>query len=201
MKKFIIFALGLGILAILAADTVFVALGTASAFTIAETAVGWAFVLAVAIAAVVKTVNGSWPFPRAQVKADVDYLTSRIDELEAENDELREVRDTLNEKISDLRNENDTMEEKIAELNEKLASYEADPESDPESNFADEHLEGLEPVIATTLPDGKLQDLYTLPPEPSVDEAYAAACASLEARATEGNPVENPRIRFRPVYL
>lgn len=194
MKKFIIFALGLGILAILAADTVFVLLGTASAFTIAETAAGWAFVLAVAIAAFVKTVNGSWPFPRAQVKADVDWLTSRIDELEAENDDLREERDTLNEKIS--------------ELNDRLTAFEdgddmpeTEPEVDIEAEFADEHLEGLEPVIATTLPDGKLQDLYTLPPEPSIDEAYAAARASLDAREAEGNPVENPRIRFRPVYL
>ena len=192
MKKFIIFALGLGILAILAADTVFVALGTASAFTIAETAVGWAFVLAVAVAAFVKTVNCSWPFPKAQVKADVDWLTSRIDELEAENDDLRVERDTLNEKIS--------------ELNDRLAAFEDGdgmPETEPdhEAEFADEHLEGLEPVIATVLPDGKLQDLYTLPPEPSIDEAYAAARASLDARETEGNPVENPRIRFRPVYL
>jgi len=191
MKKFIIFALGLGILAILAADTVFVLLGTASVFTIAETAVGWAFVLAVAVAAFIKTVNGSWPFPKAQVKADVDYLTSRIDELEAENDDLREERNTLNEKIS--------------ELNDRLASFEdgddmPDTESDHESEFADEHLEGIEPVIATTLPDGKLQDLYTLPPEPSIDEAYAAARASLDAREAEGNPVENPRIRFRPIY-
>lgn len=190
MKKFIIFALGLGILAILAADTVFVLLGTASAFTIAETAVGWAFVLAVAVAAFVKTVNGSWPFQR--VIPNVDYLTSRIDELEAENDDLREERDTLNEKIG--------------ELNDRLTAYEdgdgmPDTEPDPETEFADEHLEGLEPVIATTLPDGKLQDLYTLPPEPSIDEAYAAARASLDAREAEGNPVENPRIRFRPVYL
>ena len=192
MKKFIIFALGLGILAILAADTVFVALGTASAFTIAETAVGWAFVLAVAVAAFVKTVNGSWPFQR--VIPNVDYLTSRIDELDAENDDLREERDTLNEKIG--------------ELNDRLTAYEdgddmpdTEPEPDLEAEFADEHLEGLEPVIATVLPDGKLQDLYTLPPEPSIDEAYAAARASLDAREAEGNPVENPRIRFRPVYL
>lgn len=191
MKKFIIFALGLGILAILATDTVFVALGTASVFTIAETAVGWAFVLAIAVAAVVKTVNGSWPFPRAQVKADVEWLTSRIDELEAENAGLREERDTLNEKID--------------ELNDRLASFEdgddmPDTEADPESVPADEHLEGLEPVIATTLPDGKLQDLYTLPPEPSTEEARAAAHASLDAREAEGNPVVNPRIRYRPVY-
>lgn len=195
MKKFIIFALGLGILATLAADTVFVLLGTASAFTVVEAAVGWAVVLAIAVAAVVKTVNGSWPFPKAQVKADVDYLTSRIDELEADNDNLREERDNLNEKID--------------ELNEKLSSYETDdagpepepePEPDAESDFADEHLAGLEPVIATLLPNGKPQDLYTLPPEPSIDEAYAAARASLDAREAEGNPVENPRIRFRPIY-
>lgn len=199
MKKFIIFALGLGILAILAADTVFVLLGTASAFTIAETAVGWAFVLAVAVAAVVKTVNGSWPFPRAQVKADVDWLTSRIDELEAENDDLREERDTLNEKISEL-NDRLTAFEDGDDMPETEPDPESDPESDHEAEFADEHLEGLEPVIATVLPGGKLQDLYTLPPEPSIDEAYAAARASLDAREAEGNPVENPRIRFRPIY-
>lgn len=198
MKKFIIFALGLGILAILAADTAFVIAGTASVYTMVETAVGWAFVLAVAIAAFIRTVNLSWPVIRKVTPQETRELQDRIDELESENDSLREERDEL--------------ESRIDELNERIDLAEQDDDDDDEgpgveqepasalSDFADEHLEGIEPVVSTVGPDGKVTDLYALPPEPSTKEAYDAAMDSIRHRDAEGNPVQDYRIRFRPVY-
>ncbi len=78
---------------------------------------------------------------------------------------------------------------------------EINEETDIEAEFADEHLEGLETVVAYLDEERRVHDLYALPIQPSVDEVYAAARASVDDMRDKGCFIPDPVVfRFNPVY-
>jgi len=179
MTKFLIYIVATAILVLLGVDTFLVATGKGTPATVVELAVGVGAILAFAGAAFVRTVGGfPWPSWHRSRKVTID---DKVDTLDNKVD-------TLDDKVDSLDSKVDSVDSKVGDIDETLDSR-LGPEPD-----------GFVAVINTTGEDGKIVKLYDLPVSDTYEDAIQAARESLQARAEEGNPVEDAKVTVVPVY-
>lgn len=177
MTKTLTYIVGAAIVAVLAADAVLLARGTASTATVIELAVGGAVILALAVAFFIRAVSG-WSASRSR-------KTSLSDVLDA----VESAREDVSGDIERLQSTTDIVEERTANIASDL---------DRLTGVVEDRIgllpDGFFATVNTVGDDGKLQKLYDLPVKETREEAVQSARDSLEARENEGNPVHNPRI-------
>ena len=182
MTKFLIYIVATAILVLLGVDTFLVATGKGTPATVVELAVGAGAILAFAGAAFVRTVGGfPWPSWHRSRKVTIDDVDDKVDTVDNKVD-------TLDTKVDELDGKVDSVDSKVGDIDETLDSR-LGPEPD-----------GFVAVINTTGEDGKIVKLYDLPVSDTYEDAIQAARESLQARAEEGNPVEDAKVTVVPVY-
>lgn len=188
MLKFLTYTVAVAILAVLGFDTYAVITHTATPLQAVEAAVGIAAILAIAIAAFIKAVSGSWSSFRSRRKVTLAEVADNVDTLDSKVDDLDSSVDSVKESVDDLDSKVDGLDSKVDDISETL----------------DERLGpapfGFVATVNTLDENGKLVRLYDLPVSDSYEEAVQDAKDSVEAREEEGNPVQNARITVVPVF-
>ena len=181
MLKFLIYTVAIAILAVLGFDAYAVITHTATPLQAVEAAVGLAAILAIAVAAFVKSVSGSaWPSFRKR-KVTLDELSGNVDSLSEDlddaRDDIRSVRNSVDDVSDDVNDIKDTLDSRLGPT---PCGYVA--------------------TINSTDENGKLFKVYDLPVEETYEEALDAARESVRAREAEGAPVTDARITVVPVF-
>ncbi len=212
MQRFLDYTVAIAILILIGYDTFAILTGTATASTIAEAAVGWGVILALAVVAFIKTVsNSTWTgsqsrspqAPRSFPDEIKTFITSKFDSLYSRISVCISTAERAIDKIERLSSRFDTAIEKLNTLEDStdgISSTVSDMKSTVESFVADPKPDAFVATINTLDDNGKLIKLYDLEPEDTYEVALEKARKSLEARKEEGNPVDNARITVLPVF-
>ena len=176
MNKTIVYTVAIAIVAVAAFNTYLLATGQADAHTLVETVAVYGIVLFLAAAYFVRTVGKpsfpSWRKPAPGPDPDGDEIAGKLDEIADETENIK----------GDL----DDIKDSIAGIQDSVGKLPAP--------------DAWVPTVNTVDGNGKLEKVYDLPPEDTVEEAVAAAKESIQARDIELRPVQNPRITVTPVF-